>query len=99
MGGKICKRRGKDKKKLNEEAKAAGVRASSQIDNIGGLGQNSGINLHTGPKMIKIVLVGDNSVGKSALIRNYLYNDFSDEYEPTVLDVFKGTKNIVHREV
>ena len=99
MGGKICKRRGKDRNKLNEEAKAAGVRASSQLANIDGLGQNSGMSLHDGPKAIKIVLVGDNSVGKSALIRNYLYNDFSDDYEPTVLDVFKGTKNIVNKEV
>ena len=49
------------------------------------------------------MLVGDNSVGKTALIRNYLSNDFSDEYEPTVLDVFKGTKFInsqqIHLEV
>ena len=45
------------------------------------------------------MLVGDTSVGKSALIRNYLHNDFSDEYEPTVLDVFKGVKNVGRREL
>ena len=48
---------------------------------------------------IKIVLVGDTSVGKSALIRNYLNNDFTDEYEPTVLDVFKGVKNVNSRQI
>ena len=48
----------------------------------------------SGPKKIKIVLVGDTSVGKSCLIRNYLENSFSDDYEPTVLDVYRGTKNV-----
>ena len=43
---------------------------------------------------IKVVLVGDTSVGKTCLIQNYLHNQFSDEYEPTVLDVYKGIKNV-----
>ena len=43
---------------------------------------------------IKCVLVGDTYVGKSALITNYLRNEYSDAYEPTVLDVYKGEKKI-----
>ena len=46
---------------------------------------------HTGPKNVKIVLVGDNAVGKSCLIINYLNETFDENYEPTVLDVFSGT--------
>lgn len=51
------------------------------------------------PKTIKIVLVGDTSVGKTCLIRNYLFNDFSEEYEPTVLDVYKGTKAVKKKQI
>ena len=40
------------------------------------------------------MLVGDTAVGKSALIRNYLDNVFDEHYEPTVLDVYKGQKNV-----
>ena len=47
---------------------------------------------------IKLVLVGDTSVGKSALITNYLFNNFSDNYEPTVLDVFQGKKNVKKKQ-
>ena len=46
-----------------------------------------------------MVLVGDTSVGKSCLIRNYLDNEFSEDYEPTVLDVYHGTKNFMKREI
>ena len=52
-----------------------------------------------GPKKIKIVLVGDTSVGKSCLIRNYLENSFSDDYEPTVLDIYKGVKNVKKKQI
>ena len=45
-------------------------------------------------KSLKMVLVGNTAVGKSCLITNYLYNSFSEDYEPTVLDVFKGIKNV-----
>ena len=48
---------------------------------------------------LKLVLVGDTSVGKSCLITNYLRNTYSDEYEPTVLDVYRGTKNIKGKQV
>ena len=50
-------------------------------------------------KLLKLVLVGDTSVGKSCLIRNYLENQFSENYEPTVLDVYRGTKNIKRRQI
>ena len=43
---------------------------------------------------IKVVLVGDTAVGKSAMITNYLFNQFSEDYEPTVLDVYRGIKNV-----
>ena len=49
--------------------------------------------------MIKIVLVGDTSVGKSCLIRNYLDNSFSEDYQPTVLDVYKGVKNVMRQKI
>ena len=46
-------------------------------------------------KKIKIVLVGDTTVGKTALMRSYLSSNFSeDDYTPTVLDVYKGRKNV-----
>ena len=48
---------------------------------------------------IKIVLVGDTSVGKSCLITNYLYNTFTEDYEPTVLDVYRGPKNVESKQV
>ena len=43
--------------------------------------------------------MGDTSVGKTCLIHNYLHNAFSDEYEPTVLDVYRGTKNVKGRQI
>ena len=46
-----------------------------------------------------MVLVGDTSVGKSALIKNYLENSFSEEYIPTVLDVYQGTKNVKKKQI
>ena len=46
-----------------------------------------------------MVLVGDTAVGKSCLIENYLHSTFSDDYEPTVLDVYKGPKNINKKRV
>ena len=54
---------------------------------------------HTEAKCLKLVLVGDTAVGKSCLITNYLENSFTDEYEPTVLDVFKGIKEVKKKQI
>ena len=51
------------------------------------------MNLY-GQEKLKLVLTGDNAVGKSSLIINYLKNTFSYDYEPTVLDVFEGPKMV-----
>ena len=56
-------------------------------------------SFNKGSKLIKMVLVGDTSVGKSCLIRNYLENSFSEDYEPTVLDIYKGIKNVSHKQI
>ena len=50
------------------------------------------------PKL-KVVLVGDTAVGKSCLITNYLHNTFTDNYEPTVLDIYKGQKALNKEQV
>ena len=42
--------------------------------------------------LVKIVLVGDTGVGKSALIKAYLEDIFDDESYCTVLDVFRCKK-------
>ena len=52
-----------------------------------------------GKKKIKIVVVGDTAVGKTCLIRNYLYNDFNDDYVPSVLDIWEATKTINGKEI
>ena len=41
-----------------------------------------------------MVLVGDSAVGKTCLIKNYLENNFTDDYVPSMLEVFTGTKEI-----
>ena len=47
-----------------------------------------------------MVLVGDTAVGKTCMINNYLQNAFDEEnYEPTVLDVYKGIKNVGKKQV
>ena len=52
----------------------------------------------TNPK-VKIVLVGDTAVGKSCLIINYSQQIFDDNYEPSVLDVYKGTASFLNDEI
>ena len=50
-------------------------------------------------KDIKLVLVGDTAVGKSCLVTAYLENVFDENYMPTVLDVYRGIKNVDGKEV
>ena len=52
-----------------------------------------------GEKHIKIVLTGDTSVGKSCLIVNYLENRYAEDYEPTVIDVYQGVRNVHRKQV
>ena len=47
-----------------------------------------------GPIELKLVVVGDNAVGKSCLITAFLHNTFNKNYEPSVLDVYRGTKTL-----
>ena len=35
-------------------------------------------------KQLKMVMLGDSGVGKSALLETFAYNKFSGEYSPTV---------------
>ena len=61
---------------------------------------NQGKKLEKGETAkLKLVLVGDTAVGKSCLITNYLKNQFTEDYEPTVLDVFIGKKNVNKKQV
>jgi len=52
-----------------------------------------------GEKTLKLVLAGDTAVGKSCLITNFLKNSFTEDYEPTVLDVYKGIKSVKKKQI
>ena len=64
------------------------------------LGRNdpSGENA-SGKRTIKIVIVGDTAVGKTCLVRNYLYNDFSEDYMPNVLDIWEATRTVRGKQI
>ena len=47
-----------------------------------------------GERSLKLCITGDTAVGKTCLIHSYMYNRFEEEYEATVLDVYKGQKQI-----
>ena len=42
---------------------------------------------------IKCCIVGDEAVGKTAMIVSYLSNGYPEKYTPTVHDCFTGVKN------
>lgn len=48
---------------------------------------------------LKLTLMGDGGVGKSCLILQYMYADFSEEYEPTKADAFRKTITLQGDEV
>ena len=50
-------------------------------------------------KSVKLVMIGDTTVGKSCLVYNYLYQKFSDDYEPNVLDVYHGKKDFMGKTI
>ena len=45
------------------------------------------------------MVVGDLAVGKSCLIKNFVRNSFSEDYKPTLQDVYKGTKKVNKRDI
>ena len=44
-------------------------------------------------------LVGDSSVGKTCLIYNYLNQMFTEDYEPTNIDVYRGSTNAFREQI
>ena len=73
---------------MNDESLIKDKPISSELD-------SSSVSEYShGKKELKLVLVGNTTMGKTCLIKQYLYNQYSELYEPSVLDVFKGTKNI-----
>ena len=48
---------------------------------------------------IKIVFVGDTFVGKSCLIKTFLDIRIEEDYEPTVINVYKKTHNFIERQI
>ena len=48
---------------------------------------------------VKIVLVGDTNVGKSCLIYQFDKGIFSEDYEPTVLDIFRGPRAFEGKQI
>ena len=48
---------------------------------------NPDVNLY------KVVVVGNTSAGKTKLITRWLEDDFEDNYEPSILDVYRGMRS------
>jgi Ras-related protein Ral-A len=42
----------------------------------------------------KIIMVGSGGVGKSALTLQYMYGDFTEEYDPTKADSYRKKVNL-----
>ena len=45
------------------------------------------------------MLVGDTTVGKTCLITSYHHQSFTEAYEPSVLDIFKGLKQFDKKQI
>ena len=72
------------------------------MPNVATLAQHNGGKIRLGFgafPMLKIVLVGDTTVGKTSLIKNYLYNTFSENYELNVLDVYRYNKSVNKQQI
>ena len=54
---------------------------------------NNDFSTIPGENPIKVVVVGNTTVGKTKLITRWLKDDFKDSYEPSILDVYRGMKN------
>ena len=50
-------------------------------------------------RSIRLVIVGETTVGKTCLITNFNTSAFSTEHIPSVLDVFRGTRDIGDHQV
>ena len=62
----------------------------------GGGGGGGGVKIvkpNETKKEIKIVMVGDATVGKTALVVNYKSGTFNAEYTPNLLDVYRGERD------
>lgn len=51
------------------------------------------------PVRLKVVIVGDGAVGKSALLWVYMHQEFKDEYIPTVVDNYAVTLQLKDRKL
>ena len=50
-------------------------------------------------KKVKMVVIGDGSIGKTCMIMCFAYDKFPDSHTPTVFDNHKGTSNYKGQDV
>jgi len=72
------------------QAATASAPASGGDDGASGSSFKGWAANQEGAKTLKLVITGNSAVGKSCLITNFLNNSFTEDYEPTLLDVFRG---------
>uniref|UniRef100_A0A7S4HSX1 Uncharacterized protein n=2 Tax=Vannella robusta TaxID=1487602 RepID=A0A7S4HSX1_9EUKA len=51
------------------------------------------------PSLHKIIIVGSGGVGKSALTLQFMYGDFSDDYDPTSADSYRKNLTVDGTEI